>query len=254
MTNHRGRVAVVTGAARGLGQAVARRLAASGATVACADVDGVAARKTAEEIGADGGRAAGFEVDVTSEASLAALREQVHAVLGRVDMVMNVAGILDRRQMADTDGEAFRRVIDVNLTGTYLTTRAFAADMTERGWGRVVNTASIAGVTGYVYPSYAASKAGVVNLTRSLLVDFWGTGVTVNAVRPGAMDTEMLDRSAIPAFIRKTPAGRVVTPQEVAAVFDFLAGEEAACVNGATIVVDGGATAVFRYADPEPRG
>lgn len=112
--------------------------------------------------------------------------------------------------------------------------------MTERGWGRVVNTASIAGVTGYVYPSYAASKAGVVNLTRSLLVDFWGTGVTVNALCPGAMDTEMLDRSAIPAFIRKTPAGRVVTPQEVAAVFDFLAGEEAACVNGATIVVDVG--------------
>lgn len=249
MAEHSGRVAVVTGAAGGLGRAVAERLAAGGAAVACADVSPQAAEVTAASINAAGGRAVALPVDVSSEDSLARLREQVHAALGPADMLVNVAGILVRQQLDAADAASFRRVLDVNLVGTYLAVRAFAADMVSRGWGRVVNIGSIAAVTGYPYPAYAASKAGVVNLTRSLLIDFWGTGVTVNAVCPGAMDTPMMDHAARAAMERRTPAGRVVSPAEVAAVVDFLTSAEAGCVNGASIVVDGGATSVFRYVD-----
>jgi NAD(P)-dependent dehydrogenase (short-subunit alcohol dehydrogenase family) len=249
MVEHNGRVAVVTGAGGGLGRAVAERLAAGSAMVACADVSVPAAEATAASITAAGGRAVGLGVDVSSEASLADLRAAVHATLGPADMLMNVAGVLLRQQMDTTDAEGFRRVIDVNLLGTYLSTRTFAPDMIASGWGRVVNVSSIAGVTGYSFPAYAASKAGVVNLTRSLLVDFWGTGVTVNAVCPGAMDTGMMDHSVRRAMDRKTPSGRVVAPSEVAALVEFLASTEAGCINGASIVVDGGATSVFRYVD-----
>ncbi|MBX6382375.1 MAG: SDR family oxidoreductase [Microbispora sp.] len=248
MAVHSGRVAVVTGAAGGLGRAVAERLAAGGAAVACADLSRQAAEATAASINAAGGTAVALQVDVSSEPSLAELRTRVHRALGPADMLMNVAGILRREQMDTADAEGFRRVIDVNLVGAYLATRTFAPDMVGRGWGRVVNIGSIAGLTGYPYPAYAASKAGVVNLTRSLLIDFWGTGVTVNAVCPGAMDTPMMDHAARAAMERKTPTGRVVTPAEVAALIDFLASAEAGGINGASIVVDGGATGVFRYA------
>jgi NAD(P)-dependent dehydrogenase (short-subunit alcohol dehydrogenase family) len=247
MAEHHGRVAVVTGAAGGLGRAVAGRLAIGGAAVACADVSQQAAEATAASIMAAGGSAVGLHVDISSETSLTQLRAQVHEALGPADMLMNIAGILLREQLDTAGADSFRRVVDVNLVGTYLATRTFAADMVDRDWGRVVNIASIAGMTGYPYPAYAASKAGIVNLTRSLLIDFWGTGVTVNAVCPGAMDTPMMDHTARLAMERKTPAGRVVPPAEVAALVDFLASTEAGCVNGASIVVDGGATSVVRY-------
>lgn len=246
MAQHSGRTAVVTGASRGLGAAVAYRLAAAGASVACVDVDGAGAERTAAELSA-GGTAAGYAVDVADEDALADLRERVHDDLGQVAMVMNVAGILARTQLADTPAAEFRRVIDVNLTGTYLVTRTFAADMVDAGWGRVVNVGSIAGTTGYSYPAYGASKAAVMNLTKSLLIDFWGTGVTVNAVCPGAMDTAMMDQGMRQTMSERTPAGRVVPPEEVAALVGFLTADEAASVNGQSIVVDGGATSVFRY-------
>lgn len=246
MAQHSGRTAVVTGASRGLGAAVAHRLAAAGASVACVDVDGEGAERTAAELSA-GGTAAGYAVDVADEDALADLRERVHDDLGQVAMVMNVAGILARTQLADTPAAEFRRVIDVNLTGTYLVTRTFADDMIDAGWGRVVNVGSIAGTTGYSFPAYGASKAAVMNLTKSLLVDFWGTGVTVNAVCPGAMDTAMMDHDMRQTMSERTPAGRVVPPEEVAALVGFLTADEAASVNGQSIVVDGGATSVFRY-------
>ncbi len=244
---YEGKVAVITGAGGGLGRAVATTLAAGGAQVACSDVDLDAVEQTADMVRKAGGVASARRVDVTVEASVEQWRDEVHEAHGRAAIVANVAGILDRQQMLDADLEAYMKVLQVNLGGTYGCTRTFAPDLIDAGWGRVVNVASIAGVTGYPYPSYASSKAGVVNLTRSLLVDLWGSGVTVNSVCPGAMDTPMLHRDALEAMLSRTPSGRIVTPEEIAGVLGFLCTDAAACINGAAIVVDGGATAVFRY-------
>jgi len=244
---YEGKVAVITGAGGGLGRAVATTLAAGGAQVACSDVDLDAVEQTADMVRKAGGVASARRVDVTVEASVEQWRDEVHEAHGRAAIVANVAGILDRQQMLDADLAAYMKVLQVNLGGTYACTRTFAPDLIAAGWGRVVNVASIAGVTGYPYPSYASSKAGVVNLTRSLLVDLWGSGVTVNSVCPGAMDTSMLHQDALETMLSRTPSGRIVTPEEIAGVLGFLCTDAAACINGAAIVVDGGATAVFRY-------
>jgi NAD(P)-dependent dehydrogenase (short-subunit alcohol dehydrogenase family) len=242
---------LITGAGGGLGGAIASRFAAHGMTVVCVDLDGVAAQRTADRIAATAPSAA-YAVDITDETAVAGLRARLAPAGHLPSCLINAAGILVRRQLADTDADTFRRVLDVNVTGAYVTIRTFAGDLTASVRGRVINIASIAGTTGYSFPSYAASKAALINLTRSLVLDFWGTGVTVNAVCPGAMDTPMLDRPAIQEYQRRTPIQRMVTPAEVAGVCAFLAGGDAAGITGQSIVVDGGATAFFRYAEPGP--
>jgi len=249
MTDYAGRVAVITGAGGGLGRVTAQRLGRSGALVACSDIDAEAAKATAELVVAAGGVASAMGVDITDPTNVTDWRSQVLDELGTPSLVLNVAGALDRRMMADLDHAAFLKSLEINVGGTYLVTRTFSDDLRAHGAGRVINIASIAGFTGYPYPGYAASKAGVLNLTRTLLLDFWGSGVTVNAVCPGAMDTPMIKREAIPSMVAKTPLGRVATADDVAGVIEFLCTDAAACINGASIVVDGGATAVFRYFD-----
>jgi NAD(P)-dependent dehydrogenase (short-subunit alcohol dehydrogenase family) len=240
-----GRVVLITGAAGGLGLAVAARFATLGADLACVD------RSVPNPLPdiAGQGKLAWFAGDVSDEAAVARLRDDVRDELGPVDMVFNIAGILESKGLRSTDADTFRRVMDVNVVGTHNVTRAFAADMTSRGWGRVVNVGSVASVTGFPQLAYAASKAAVAGLTRSLVHAFWGTGVTVNAVCPGPMDTPMMDPSYLDSAARKTPTGRIVQPDEVAAVFEFFAAEQSASINGQILVVDGGATSVFDYAD-----
>jgi NAD(P)-dependent dehydrogenase (short-subunit alcohol dehydrogenase family) len=246
-TGYEGRVTVITGAGGGLGRATALRMARGGALLACSDIDEGAAVETAQLIQSAGGRAMATHVDITSPDAVERWREVVVTELGTPSLVLNVAGALDRRMMADLDHSAFLKSLEINAGGTYLVTRTFSDDLRTHGAGRVVNVASIAGFTGYPYPGYAASKAAVLNLTRTLLLDFWGSGVTVNAVCPGAMDTPMIKREAIPSMVAKTPLGRVATAEDVAGVIEFLCSDSSACINGASIVVDGGATAVFRY-------
>ncbi|QUH05990.1 SDR family oxidoreductase [Saccharopolyspora erythraea] len=246
--SYRGRGIVVTGAGGGLGAAVARHFALHGAKVACADVAVEAAAATAEALVEQGGQAHAFAVDIADERDVSRFRDDVVAALGPVHVLLNIAGVLDRRPMVELPAEAFRGVVDVNLSGTYAVIRIFADDLRAAGRsGRIVNVASIAGTTGYPFPAYAASKAGVVNLTRSLLIDFWGSGVTVNAVSPGAMDTPMMDQSSKPMFLQKTPVNRIAATDDIVHAIDFLSSEKAAMVNGQNLVVDGGATAVFRY-------
>jgi 2-hydroxycyclohexanecarboxyl-CoA dehydrogenase len=240
-------VAVVTGAARGLGSKVALRLAEAGQRVACVDVDQGAADRTAALINELGYRACGYGVDVTSAAAVTQLRDAIAEHLGPVRSVLNIAGVIHRGSVTKTDEATWRHVIDVNLTGPFLIINAFAEDLRRAEHGRIINCSSISAGTGYPFAAYAASKAGLSSLTRSALFDFWGTQVTVNAVCPGAMDTPMLDRDAAPRMSARTPNGRLTTDDDVAAVFGFLNSTAAQAVNGVTLTVDGGATAVFSY-------
>jgi 3-oxoacyl-[acyl-carrier protein] reductase len=235
MSSPEPRVVLVTGAGGGLGSAVAERFTARGDRVVKVD------RVVPEDPGEDW-----FRADISSEAELVGLAEDLHQRVGQVSMVFNIAGVLDRGGLS-MSVEDFRTLVDINLVGTYAVIRAFAADMVDSGWGRIVNVGSVAAVNGYPALAYAASKAGIVSLTRSLLHDLWGTGVTVNAVCPGAMVTPMMDPGIQEAVRKRTPTGGPVSPDDVASAFEFFAADSSGSVNGQVLIIDGGATSVFAY-------
>lgn len=253
-----GRGAVVTGGGRGIGADVARTLASHGARVV------VAARST-DEIGAvagelrDGGAEAwAVPVDVSRPDSITALFEQAREHLGGVDVLVNNAGIATAAPAVRLSLDDWNRMLTVNATGTFLSTQAVLADMIERGWGRVVNVASVAGLRGASYiAGYSASKHAVLGFTRSVAGEVAQAGVTVNAVCPGYVDTPMTDATitnivektgktpeeALGAILSTTPQRRLITPEEVSAAVLFLCEEGARGINGQTIVLDGGAIA-----------
>ena len=244
-----GQTAVVTGAGGALGRAVAIALAQCGAKVSCGDLNFGAAQDTAKRILSAGYSASAFEVDVADELAVARWHEAVVDKYGPASIVANVAGVIDRRLLDELDFTGFMEVVGVNLGGPFLVAKNFFKDLISHPWGRIVNVASVAGLNGYPFPAYAASKAGVINLTRSLLTDFWGTSVTVNAVCPGAMDTAMFNTQLIPKIAKRTPIGRIVTVSEVASMVAFLSGPGSSGINGAAIPVDGGESAIFQYFD-----
>jgi NAD(P)-dependent dehydrogenase (short-subunit alcohol dehydrogenase family) len=250
-----GRVAVVTGGGRGIGAAVARRLAGAGAAVAVAARSEGEIEAVAAELRRAGGRAVAVRCDVTDEGSVAALRRAVEAELGPADVLVNNAGVASSAPIARLSLAEWNRMFTVNATGTFLGTREFLPGMVERGWGRVVNVASIAGVAGARYiAAYAASKHAVVGLTRCAAAEGAARGVTVNAVCPGYVDTRMTDESVArisektgldPAEARSrivaaNPQGRLLEPEEVAHLVLTLCDPLAGGVNGQAIVLDGG--------------
>lgn len=243
------RAALVTGAAGGICDGINRRVAQAGHLVLCADLDPVAANAAADAVRAGGGRAEGIELDVTSDASVSTAAASLADRGIAVDAVVNAAGVMDRRGLADLEPSAFERVLAVNLTGPFRVIRQFAPGMIERGWGRIVNISSLAARNGYPFPGYASSKAGLSHLTRSLLNDFWGTGVTVNNVCPGPVEAPMLSDAVRADAVRHVPTGRVIEPDEIGAAVAFLLSEDARSINGADLVVDGGASAYFQLSD-----
>lgn len=250
-----GRVAVVTGGGRGIGAAVARALAADGASVAVAartaeQVEGVAA--ALQEAGRDSGA---FPCDITDPASVQDLRAGVERRLGPVDILINNAGIASSAPLVRTPLDEWERLLRVNATGSFLCMQAFLPGMVERGWGRVVNVASVAGLTGAPYISaYAASKHAQVGLTRAAAAEVAAAGVTVNAVCPGYVDTPMtrasVDRiqertgrsaeEAWAALTSQNPQGRLIRPGEVAHAVVSLCVPDAEGINGQALVLDGG--------------
>ncbi|WP_254066998.1 GolD/DthD family dehydrogenase [Curtobacterium sp. VKM Ac-2861] len=249
-----GRTAVVTGGASGIGNAIARALAARGARVAIVDVRADGATTAAADLpaatdapGAAAGLHAGFGCDVTDETSVARTVADVVAHFGRVDVLVNCAGIAALAPADELSAETWSRTIDVNLTGTFRVAQAVGRHMLAAGYGRVVNIASQAahvGIDGHA--AYCASKAGVIGLTRVLALEWGGRGVTVNTVSPTVVLTD-LGRAAWANEngIRhqdEIPTGRFATPDEIAAAVLFLAGESSAMVNGADLRVDGGFT------------
>lgn len=242
---------LVTGAAGGMCRGINDRLSQAGYRVLCADTSFDAAENAAATVRSNGGNAEAFELDVTSAESVKELAVTISQAGLEVHGLINAAGVLDRKYLVDHDDESFERAIAVNLTGPFRMIQEFAPLMMERQWGRIVNISSIAGVTGYPYPSYAASKAGLSNLTRSLLVDFWGTGVTINSVCPGVVDTPMVIQAVRDQVRKRVPTGQIIDPDEIGAAVVFLLGDDARSINGVDLLIDGGATRVFQLFDQD---
>ena len=245
-TYHLPGVAFVTGAGQGIGRGVARRLGADGAAVAVADLDGDAARRTAEEIKGGGGRAAAFQLDVSRSADVERAVRAAEAELGPIGLLANVAGIYGRHApVRDQDLDNWQRVLAVNLNGTFLCSRAVLPGMLERGRGRIVNVASGQALRprANVAP-YAASKAAVIGFTKALALEVASKGVTVNVIMPGVSDTAMPrlygSEERLREQARRNPMGRIGQPEDVAGVVAFLARPDAAYITGQTIAVNGG--------------
>jgi NAD(P)-dependent dehydrogenase (short-subunit alcohol dehydrogenase family) len=243
----RDKVALVTGAGSGIGRATAVRLATEGARVACADLAGERARETAKIITSAGGDAVALEADVTDERACARMTDEAFARFGRLTTLVNSAGVRPEALDRAPPPAEFKRVSDVNLTGTYLMSRAALPALADVG-GAITNLASIYGlVGGSLSPAYAASKGAVVNLTRQMAIQ-WAPAVRVNCVCPGVIETPMTralldDAGWRDAILLKYPLRRFGQPDEVAAAILYLSSDEAAFVTGVALPVDGGYTA-----------
>ena len=240
-----GRVALVTGGGRGIGRAIAVRLAKGGAKVAIAyRANDAAAEETAELVRDVGAGGELFKGDVASPEDVVALVKGVGETFGPVEILVNNAGTTRDNIMLRMKDAEFDEVLRTNLKGTYLCTRAVLRRMVRARWGRIVNISSVVGLLGNAgQANYAASKAGIIGFTKSVAREVAGRGITVNAVAPGYVKTELtgsLSENIKGQIMGQVPMGRFGKPQEIAEVVAFLAGDGAAYVTGQTISVDGG--------------
>lgn len=247
---HQGKVAVITGAAGGIGQAFAKRLAEDGVDIAIVDLGD--ASDTVKMVQAAGRKAHAVKCDVSSESAVAAMAKDVQGAFRHVDIVVNCAGIFPQKNLEDMTFAEWRKVLSINLDGTFLVTMAFVPGMRQRKWGRVVNMASStlgSVVTGFAH--YVASKGGVVGFTRAAATDLAPYGITVNAIAPGLTRSPgTLVRSPRPAFktmdeefesvAQMQAIKRVEVPEDLAGAVSFLTSDDAAFMTGQTLHVDGG--------------
>jgi len=238
-----GRVVLVTGAGSGIGEATAHRFAAEGAVVVVNDLDVDRARAVAAAIQKEGGKSSAVGANVTRRDEVERMVAGVVAEHGRLDILVNNAGINRDAMSHKMTEEQWDQVLTVNLKGTFLCAQAVLPRMRERGWGRVVNTSSVGSLGNIGQANYAASKAGVIGLTKTLALEYAKYGVTVNCIAPGAVLTPML--AGVPDPIKEKitaqiPVGRIADPAEIAAVHAFLASDEAAYITGQVLFVDGG--------------
>ena len=240
------KVAIITGSARGIGQATAWKFATEGARVVVCDLDRKAVDEVVAQILAAKGRAIGCTLNVTNKASVAELAKTVMEEYGRIDVLVNNAGIVDDARLRKMTDEQFERVIDVNLKGTYHCTRAVVEIMVAQNAGVILNASSVVGIYGnFGQTNYAASKFGVIGMAKTWARELGRHGIRVNAVCPGFVETPILSsmpQKVLQAIVDRVPLGRLAKPEEIANVYAFLASDEASYINGAAIEVGGGAT------------
>jgi 3-oxoacyl-[acyl-carrier protein] reductase len=241
----KGRVAIVTGAAQGIGLAIAQRFVRAHASVAVVDINFAGAQDAAEEISREGGQAIAFTCDVADSNSVKNMVDAVLTTYSRIDILVNNAGIGGgATPTQNVSDEHWNRVIGVDLTGVFYCCRAVLPHMVERGYGRIVNVASIAGKEGNpnMVP-YSSAKAGVIGLTKALAKEVVKSNVLVNVITPGTIDTGLINElppQQARYIIEKIPMGRIGTPEEVASLVHWLASEEASFSTGAVFDLSGG--------------
>jgi NAD(P)-dependent dehydrogenase (short-subunit alcohol dehydrogenase family) len=239
------KIALVTGAGRGIGREIARRLSREGASLAVVDVDGAAADRVAEEIRHEGGAAASFQIDISDPAQVDSLMAAVVAEFGRLDILVNNAGIGHAKAFLDIPLAEWEQVLRVNLTGTFLCAQAAARVMARQRAGRIVNVGSISGERGGTgRAAYGASKAGVILLTKVMAVELSPLGISVNCVSPGPTETDQVrqchDPATREAYHRLMTLNRYADPAEIAAAAVFLVSDDASFISGHILNVDGG--------------
>lgn len=239
---------MITGAGQGIGRHFAERLAREGHRIAIVDVRDDAAQAVADDIAATGAETLALSIDITDDAAVAAAVEDITARFGGLDVLINNASIfstLKMRPFYEIPVDEWRKVIDVNLTGGFICARHAFAPMRSAGWGRVVNIASAVVPMGRAnYMHYVASKSGVVGMTRAMARELGGFGITVNAILPGAVETEIERDTVTPeqraAFIAQRSLPRAQIPQDLGGVLSFLISEDARFMTGQSLIVDGG--------------
>ncbi len=238
-----GKVAVVTGAGSGIGRAIAIRLAEDTAKVAIWDINAAGAADTAKMVVDAGGTAIAIDADCSDKAAIKAAADRTRAELGPIAILVNNAGIAPFTPFLDIDDDLFDKVIRINLRGPYLLMKEVVPDMLAGGWGRIINITSSSVQTGSpAQGHYVASKGGLMGMTKALALEFAASGITVNMVPPGFIDTPMLRAAPIDAdaFAKTLPMKRIGQPEDIAAACAYLASEEASYITGQTISTNGG--------------
>lgn len=242
-----GKVALVTGARRGMGRAHALALAKQGAKVAVTDIDEKECQVVVEEIKANGGEAMAFKLDVSSAKEVDRVFGEAVKRFDRLDILVNNAGIFLPKPALEMAEEEWDRTLDVNLKGEFLCAQRAAKEMAKNAWGRIINIASIAsGGSGIGFEGaahYAASKGGIIGMSESMAIELGPLGITVNVIAPGAIETPMIGvvtQDLMEEIKLRVPLKRIGRPEEVSAAVVFLASEEASYITGATLYVDGG--------------
>ncbi|WP_221584992.1 3-oxoacyl-ACP reductase FabG [Microbacterium sp. G2-8] len=253
MTSTTARVAIVTGGARGIGEAIARRLAADGCAVAVVDLREQQAAETAQSIRDDGGTAIAIGADVSDEAAVAACVARVADALGAPAILVNNAGILRDNLLFKMTSDDWDQVLDVHLRGAFLMTRAVQKHMVDAGWGRVVNLSSTSALGNRGQVNYSAAKAGIQGFTKTLAIELGRFGITANAIAPGFIETDMTRETAarvgvsfedfVAGAIAQIPVGRAGAPADIAAAASFFCAEGAGFTSGQVLYVAGGPTA-----------
>jgi NAD(P)-dependent dehydrogenase (short-subunit alcohol dehydrogenase family) len=242
------RVAIVTGAGRGIGRAIALAMAREGAAVVVSDVDEDDCRNVVGEIEKRNGKGLALKCDVSSKADIASMVAKTIGEFGRLDILVNNAGIINFKPFLELTEQDWDKTLSVNLKGQFLCAQAASREMAKNEWGRIVNIASIShGGCGIAFPEiahYTASKGGVVALTEALALELTAKGINCNAICPGAVDTDMTKgmkgTGQLDQVLQRIPKGRMAKPEEIADLAVFLASAESEYISGASIVIDGG--------------
>lgn len=240
------KVAIITGGADGIGKAGAIRFAHEGAMVIIWDMNEEKGKETVSLIETQGGKALFVKVNTASFQEVEAATQKAVEKFGKIDILINNAGITRDATLKKMTPEQWQQVIDVNLTGVFNCAKCVSSVMVDKGYGRIINTSSVVALYGnFGQTNYVATKAGVIGMTKTMARELGRKGVTVNAVAPGFIATEMVKKmpeDVLKAMEAKVPVGRLGLPEEIASAYLFLASEEAAYINGTTLSVDGGIT------------